>query len=409
MSFPSIPLHRKQVCCLLEGAVDVGFLTQPNALHVAQRTLLLKATFTEGPRALDHWNEWRQHGDLDVLDAGSYPALPQLFRNLERHAPSAPDLNRLRGVYRFHWSQNQLVLAALLQLVRVLRDADVDALLLKGSALLFSGDITDAPRPVSELDVMVPRERLNQALVALEHIGWTAKPATVRIDPSFTLASHCIALEHERIESRCNLYWAPFRGATWEGAEAPFWRCASAVATQDVSAHVLAPTEQLLHVCLHGRFSGASPPVECLADALYLLRAKSAALDWDRLQSLACEYHGVAELRASLRYLREELSALVPPRVIGALSNCPVSRLERLQGRLAARRQTRPSIRDVLLLHWLLHCRSLPGMSGVSRAARFPRYLRHTWRLSWREMPVHVGKSVVKRLRRTAARDALPS
>ena len=70
--------------------------------------------------------------DLDALDAAAWPVLPMLYRNLNAIAPDEPALPRLRGIRRFLWAQNQLLLGELMPLVGALEASGIRTVLLEG-------------------------------------------------------------------------------------------------------------------------------------------------------------------------------------------------------------------------------------------------------------------------------------
>ena len=97
---------------------------------------LLKACLAPADEVERHWRAWREQADLDSLDDASNRLLPLLYRRLEAAGIADPDMARLRGVYRYHWCRNQLLLAELRRLLPALRELGVEVLLLKGAALI---------------------------------------------------------------------------------------------------------------------------------------------------------------------------------------------------------------------------------------------------------------------------------
>jgi hypothetical protein len=351
---------------------------QPDAAS-PERNLLLKAALTEGPRALEYWKRWRTGGNLETLDDASYPSLPMLFWNLQSYGADAPDLGRLQGVYRFHWSRNQLILQTLKGLTLALAQAGIEAVLLKGAAHLCRADHARFVRPINDLELLVSRDRVKQTLELLRPLGWNAPVSPNAIDARVLRAVPSITLQRKG-HVRCSVSWAPFQGATWEGAESTFWSSTATAPAGELRAKILAPTEQLVHLCAHGRFHGDSPLFDHAADALLLLRTQGAAIDWVRLIRLGTTYELTAHLEQALRFLRDELSAPVSAGTMETLATHRASRRERLQQGLAGCRGWRRIV-PALQLHWLYHCSSLPGAGTTSRLARFPTYVHYAWRL----------------------------
>ena len=159
----------------------------------------------------------------------------------------------------------------------------------------------------------------------------------------------------------------------------------------------LNPTDQLLHVCVHGALLNHVPPVRWAADAMQILRTPGAALDWPRLLAQAQRLRLSLSLRATLHYLRTALEAEIPAAVVAALAAMPVSELDRAFYR---RKISRRGLLGEIPLMWS-HYRLIAqaGQRPATRAG-FVRYLRLNWSLEdGRGIPLFVVNKLFRRLK----------
>mgnify|MGYP001274443153 CR=1 FL=1 len=156
------------------AAVPAGMAPRPmptSQINPTQRSLL-KACLAPLDEIEGHWRAWREHIDLDHLDEASNRQLPLLYRRLEAAGLADPDMGRLRGIYRYHWCRNQLLLAELKRLLAALRERGVEVMLLKGAALIHRHYRDPGIRPMSDLDILVRPSDMGAVYALLRERGW---------------------------------------------------------------------------------------------------------------------------------------------------------------------------------------------------------------------------------------------
>ena len=158
----------------------------------------------------------------------------------------------------------------------------------------------------------------------------------------------------------------------------------------------LNPTDQLLHVCVHGALLNRVPPVRWAADAMQILRTPGAALDWPRLLAHAQRLRLSLSLRATLHYLRTALEAEIPATVVEALAALPVSALDR---EFFQRKISRRGLLGEIPLMWSHYCLIAEARQRPATRAGFVRYLRLNWGLDdGRDIPLFVVNKLFRRL-----------
>jgi hypothetical protein len=369
-----------------------------NHWPTAVQASLLQAGLLRGDEAVEAWHRIEPGLDLRGLDPASVRLLPLVHANLARRAPRARRLADLRDVYASSWLWNQRLLARARRLVGALRSAGIEALALKGLALVLTSYRDVGARPMGDVDVMVPVDRVRAATRVLRAAGWA---------PSYTLTPGFLRVRHAapfRLESgeECDLHWRVFE----EGGPTPldddWWRHSTAVDMGGAEIRVLCPADQLLHVCIHGAKWTPLPSIRWIADAITILEA--GGIDWPRLVAGARARRFTLRARETLCYLSSAMGASIPADVLQRLSGLPVSPLERLERRL--RNRAHPRLGE-LPLYWCNYVRARPR--AVLRPLGFARYLQAAWDLpSLADVPGHALALAVRRLTAPRVRPSAP-
>jgi hypothetical protein len=278
-----------------------------SALPSAAQRLLLMAALKDGAAAVDAWRAWVRAIAFDEMDGASQRLIPLLARNLARLGVDHPDAGRMRGIHRYWWSRNQILLRKLGEIVAALRAAGIDPMVLKGVplALRYYDDI--GLRPMSDVDLLVPTATADRALAVMEAGGWRVNdPVWVfRRDRRVDVHAHpgvgLVAPDH----TECDLHWHVLHDCCWDDADASFWQHATTVAWQGQSYRVPASTDLLLHVIVHGASFNLMPPIRWIADAAHVMRRAPAEIDWDRLVAHASRRWLTVVVREALALIAE--------------------------------------------------------------------------------------------------------
>ncbi len=335
--------------------------------------LLLEAALSERDEARAAWEEARRRvGTVDRLEGETYRLLPLLYRNLTEQGVNGPELGRLKGVYRHSWYANHMHFRRAGELLGSLEGAGVDTLVLKGGAL--ASLYYDAPgtRPMEDVDVLVRRRQVRQAIEVLERHGWNPNAATPI--ESMLRTRHSGAWSHPR-GGELDLHWSPL----WQPTdEEPFWERAIPLEIGGTRTRALCPEDQLFHLCVHGASWSMQTPYWA-ADAVMLMRARQGRLDWRRPVEQARANELSLALEHGLRFLDDHFELDVPPVVLARLSAIPRSRPERLDLRLA---QARPYPGVLTLRSWARYRRQAAREGERPSISAFATYQRQFWGLA---------------------------
>jgi hypothetical protein len=341
------------------------------------QSLLLHAALSGDEYADEAWARAKHVAQTpQLLDHASYRLLPQLYRNLLDAGVAEPQLAKLKGIYRHSWYSNQRLFHQSADLLRELHDAGIETLVLKGAALSILHYRDAGSRPMEDFDVLVHRSDAARTAALLEAAGWQQVNTAWPTETMFRVVSS-VGFKHAR-GSEVDLHWNPLYEVV---PEDPFWQHAVPLEIGGVSTLALDPTDQLMHVCVHG-LSWFPAPLRWISDAVVVARSQDPGVDWERLAEQATRWHLSARMETALELLQKSFGVPVPDATLERLrrSRRPLSE------RIGHRVLTRPPEHFVLpAVFWDRYCR----MRNVRESGyewrglpltRFPRYAFHSLR-----------------------------
>ncbi|MBI4553230.1 MAG: nucleotidyltransferase family protein [Candidatus Latescibacteria bacterium] len=343
-----------------------------------QQELLVKAVLWQGRDAVVAWEAWHDGLDLDHLDAGSYQLLPLLYRNLRAQDIDHPLMQRFKGIYRHTWYKNQLLFHRLAGLLRAFHAAEIETMVLKGAALILLYYRDYGLRPMEDFDVLVPTAQASAAVTVLGALRWTpirAFPAT--LTEAYQSAIHAHGFRDPG-GYECDLHWHALLDCCQPHADDDFWSGAISTRLDDVPVSVLNPADQLLHVCVHGARWSGTPPLRWIVDAMVIVN-DSPGLDWNRLVAQAQQHRLSLPIRDMLSYLHERLDAPIPPSVLHALRQAPVSNAEQMEYQAKTGPEDLRKPMSMLRLRYQQYVESIGRDGFYNKLIGFPQFLQHLW------------------------------
>ncbi len=335
--------------------------------------LLLRAALLQGRAAIEAWEAWRSRVDLGRLDRGSHRLLPLLFRNLYAQGVDHPLLGTFRGVYRYTWYRNQILLSQVIPVLRSLHEAGIESLLLKGAALVHLFYQDAGLRPMADFDVLVRRDRVADAMDIVTRLGWTPKGWSRERLTTRRLAMQQGLAFKDAGGREMDLHWHVLAECLQANADDDFWDGSTTMEIEGIPLRTLNVTDHLLHVCVHGAARNPVPPIRWAADAAVILKHAGATIDWNRLIEQVRKRHVVFLVRDALGLLRELLDAPVPLWVHRSMQALPTSWSERLEYRFRTRP---PLLLGRFPLRWLQYSRQAGNVSLPRKLLGFRRFLQ---------------------------------
>lgn len=303
------------------------------------------------------------------------------FQSARRAVP--PDsLRTLKEAYLGTAARNQRCYHELQALLAALQAAEIPVIVLKGAFLAANVYDNPAVRPMSDIDLLVPLDRLEQAGALLTALGYRpARPLDT--DVVLEVVQHLPLSLRRDAAGAIEIHWGltpPKRTYSVDVAE--FWeRCVpTSIAGRELLA--LCPEDLLLHLSVHAAYMhefacGLRP----FCDLAATIRHYGNSLAWDALTARAIRLGWRRGVYLALRLAQEWLGAAVPAEALDALQPddfdpafCVAAR-DQVFSEVAEQEETTPSTPFTIL--WgrgrfrdkarVLHSRLFPNRPTLAR------------------------------------------
>jgi Uncharacterised nucleotidyltransferase len=360
--------------------------------------LLLQTVVGPDDHARVTWSQLSAVLQFEAMEPGSYALMPLLYKKLNALVPDDALLPRLKGIYRRTLYANHLLVDRLRPTLEALVDSGIDAIVIAEPAVasLYYQDI--GARQLLGLDLLVRTADLSQLLLLLGGNGW------IRVSQDLhpgVHGAHPIRLLNSSGDT-CSLHRRLIDDVADDGADpgADIWTSRTALTLAHTNLHALAPTDELLRICLQGARAQPSPNVHWVADAAMVVRVAEPQIDWNRLVGRATHQHAALRLLDALRYLRDVVSAPIPREIVDDLEVLPSTRRERLahtaSGRVGRFVGPAPGVA-------VRYLRTSANCNLGSTLVRLPAFLREEWGLERSsEVLGQLAKKAMARLRQRA-------
>ena len=348
-------------------------------------------------------NEW-----AELVDAGCRQGVGPLLAGAisEGGWPDTMDPAQRRtlvATWRASIVHNVVMFGALLDILETLAQRPaVPVVLLKGAALGPTVYPKAELRPMGDLDLLVPRERIDQAVKRLETAGW--EPMDVAMMPGLTPEGQ----RHIRLQSVgsapvvVELHW------TLAGAEGQrhgpdmdwFWAqtepfdprrlglpvppslLEGGQAGGDCGSFTLTPTAQPLYLAAHLTLHHAGPGGRLIwfYDLHLVIERQGKRIDWEELVRRADQFHWAPALRKALDGTQALFGTALPTGLLEDLATASAGAPPALGAWGSTQVQTRVTagLATAATLEWRVLVRYVWGTVMPS-----PAYLRWRYDLDW--------------------------
>ena len=286
---------------------------------------LVKVASRPEDQARLNWRAWKSQHDIDDCTWPQYKLLARISGRLPQVDPDCPEIPRLNGMAKAMWTQSQLRLSASAKALDVLQSEGIAVCLLKSAALEASRKVPMARRITSDLDIVVRREELADALRALNDASWTWESNDLQATFHRCLSNPGVNLKHgpgdNNTEADLDLHHQPvhhpFLSAKhldqfWESTVSAVFRGQKVLIPGHEHMLVITAMQGLRRFIPSHLSSGLWP-----FDMMDLVAAND--FDWDAAVRVAQQWRGTWQLLACLIYLEEQCQVGVPAEVIRSL------------------------------------------------------------------------------------------
>lgn len=355
--------------------------------------LAVQAAVGDHDDAARAWAALTASVDLaDLWDAEVYRLLPLVWRNLGEDV-GTDHIDRLKGIYRKSWVQNQHLLHHAAGVVTRLGEAGIGTLALKGLplALLYYRDL--AARPMGDVDLLVHPDQVTAAWRLLEDLGYRTisarSPHPSRWeregdDDWYRRLRHARGYRRGPLDA-VDLHATislDFVAADPSVADtAALWADARPLDLGGVAGATLSPTHHLLHAIVHGLGASEGAVLRWVPDALTILSVAGDEIDWAGFVAGARRHHCSLLVADGVDHLVDVWGAPVPTRVTADLRALPHDGRERALRRIR-QRAGGPLIGSGYAAG--LFVTSTRGLGPRVTVARAPGFLADHWQVQHR-------------------------
>jgi len=206
------------------------------------------------------------------------------------------------------------------RMAQTLAGAGIPLIALKGLHLaeLVYRDIS--LRPMSDLDILVPRDRVAQCFVVLRSLDYGHDEELGSAAEAMRNTKCNLGLAHEKLGIWLEVHWRldELPGDVADPI-AEVWRSARPAKLGDADTQVMSPEFLLLHVCAHLACNHAfSFSLRALCDIAQIVQAHPE-LDWAAVVEHGSRHYWKRGVGASLRLAHDQLGVPVPAQVLADL------------------------------------------------------------------------------------------
>jgi hypothetical protein len=239
---------------------------------------------------------------------GALGAVPAHLAGQLEQERRATALDNLHNYGEFH------------RVARALGKAGIPLIALKGLHLaeLVYRDIS--LRPMSDLDILVPRERVAQCVAVLRGLDYGHDQELASAVAGMLDTKCNLGLEHATLGTWLEVHWTlDERHGEATDPLPDVWRGARPARLGNAEAQVMSPEFLLLHVCAHLACNHSFAfSLRALCDIAEIVQVHPA-LDWAAVAEHGSRHYWKRGIAAALRLARDHLGVPVPATALAAL------------------------------------------------------------------------------------------
>jgi hypothetical protein len=304
---------------------------------------LLRVCLSPGESAPDAWSQWRNQrtrpGKALLRNSSVRKLRPLLFNAVQSHNLEIDKeaLTYLRTAYLKEELRDAAVRRICGEVLSALEKEGFSPIVLKGIALAETVYGNPVLRHCHDIDILLPDDELGRPAGFLGSLGFRSRMDT---DP----ASHHLRMVQDSglpLEFHSRLFDVPY----YETSISEIRARSRTQVIAGVTARILAPADNLLHVCGHASYSNKRPSLRWVTDAWFIMK-RHPDLNWDLLLDCIRRSHLALPLSVMLGYMAGSLNAPIPATFLTGLSDA-ASNTEAIERQLALR-GTRSAGRETL-------------------------------------------------------------
>jgi hypothetical protein len=279
--------------------------------------LLVAAAHADAQRAAQALLDWLSSTDLDNAQFAEQRLLVRAANRFPETRLKVPDRARLNGIVRLLWTRSRLSLDGAAPVLKALREAGVELLVLKGMAQAALDVHNLKGRIAHDIDILVRASDLPVALPLLDGAGWRSARGESGLFLKERGASFRTLNLVKPPFGDIDLHTRAYLTTSYRSeAETGIWSRSARARLLDIDVLVPSPTDRLMNAIAHGALD-AHHHSDWLVDIAQLVGEGN--VDWPLVVRLARDLAIPAQATLALSYLREALGCTVPEEALDFL------------------------------------------------------------------------------------------
>ncbi len=314
----------------------------PESFPNKEETLTLKLILCKDEEFLTMWEIWKSSVVFDDIDFATLRILPMVYTRLINLGISDELAGKIKGAYRMAWAKNQKTLHSAADAIKLLMDAGIPVMVLKGIPLLVNYYKDTGARFMGDADILVKPGDVKKSIELLRKNNWHyVDKAFESAHNSNTAGIMNVTKETNFQDSNGNeidVHWGLFHSTNRLGLLDQLFgnNHDHILAFEDLEPRSLpisfagtscmmpSHEDSLIHVIAHGSVRNDHRAIRWVTDATAIIR--NSSLDWDYLLQQTQKFSFVIEMQVALRYLKETYSVEIPDDFLRTLATIPVKK-----------------------------------------------------------------------------------
>ncbi len=229
-----------------------------NAWPTSSQILLIRASLAKGETAARWADQWVASLESPVIDMGSYRLLPQLLNALDGHEAPEEIRHSLAFAKQHFWMRHRIMEACAARLLKALKSAGIETMLLKGLALAYTAYSHPSLRPMDDFDILVPSESAPTAIGVFEADGWSALYPE-QLAPGELNTRHSQNFRNAN-EVQADLHWNLLKDNLDARYDTGVWERSKPFQFSGVQTRIVSKIDQAVHLLSMGLRWNRVPP-----------------------------------------------------------------------------------------------------------------------------------------------------
>jgi hypothetical protein len=308
-------------------------LKYPKSFPTKEEEVFLKVLLSTKEDFPKLWQQWKERVVLDHLDKASSKLVPFLYLRLMELNITDDEIKRIRGVYRFTWHKNLLVMDSVRKVISLLNKENIPVIVLKGVPLLAKVYKNTAARSIGDADMLVDPKSFKRTVELMKTHNWKyiyQSPFAIN-KLSGPLADKYIEEitffndQNIQIDIHRSLFTYLFK----ENREHP-------MSYDEILKHSIdcdlkgtkckmpCNEDMIIHIVVHGSRQVYQRTLRWVLDVISIIR--TVPIDWQFLLERIKKFDVAVELSVAFSYLFKNYSIAVPESFIRELSRLPMEK-----------------------------------------------------------------------------------